>query len=77
MVPEGIEARVTYKGDLKTILNAMLVDIHKKMAQLGETKIDDLVNHEHIARDSEVFDFEAATDKQSLLLLPNSNYHCK
>lgn len=64
MVPEGIEARVTYKGDLKTILNAMLVDIHKKMAQLGETKIDDLVNHEHIARDSEVFDFEAATDKQ-------------
>lgn len=64
MVPEGIEARVTYKGDLTTILNAMLVDIHKKMAQLGETKIDDLVNHEHIARDSEVFDFEAATDKQ-------------
>lgn len=64
MVPEGIEARVTYKGDLKTILNAMLVDIHKKMAQLGETTIDDLVNHEHIARDSEVFDFEAATDKQ-------------
>lgn len=64
MVPEGIEARVTYKGDLTTILNAMLVDIHKKMAQLGETTIDDLVNHEHIARDSEVFDFEAATDKQ-------------
>lgn len=64
MVPEGIEARVTYKGDLTTILNAMLVDIHKKMAQLGETMIDDLVNHEHIARDSEVFDFEAATDKQ-------------
>ncbi|MCS8585193.1 IMP dehydrogenase [Leuconostoc mesenteroides] len=63
MVPEGIEARVTYKGDLTTILNAMLVDIHKKMAQLGETTIDDLVNHEHIARDSEVFDFEAATDK--------------
>ncbi|MGX4592916.1 IMP dehydrogenase [Leuconostoc sp. JNUCC 76] len=64
MVPEGIEARVTYKGDLTTILNAMLVDIHKKMAQLGETTIDDLVNHEHIARDSEVFDFEATTDKQ-------------
>lgn len=64
MVPEGIEARVTYKGDLTTILNAMLVDIHKKMAQLGETTIDGLVNHEHIARDSEVFDFEAATDKQ-------------
>ncbi len=64
MVPEGIEARVTYKGDLTTILNAMLVDIHKKMAQLGETTIDDLVNHEHIARESEVFDFEAATDKQ-------------
>lgn len=64
MVPEGIEARVTYKGDLTTILNAMLVDIHKKMAQLGETTIDDLVNHEHIAGDSEVFDFEAATDKQ-------------
>lgn len=64
MVPEGIEARVTYKGDLTTILNAMLVDIHKKMAQLGETTIDDLANHEHIARDSEVFDFEAATDKQ-------------
>ncbi|MDC2815814.1 IMP dehydrogenase [Leuconostoc suionicum] len=64
MVPEGIEARVTYKGDLTTILNAILVDIHKKMAQLGETTIDDLVNHEHIARDSEVFDFEAATDKQ-------------
>lgn len=64
MVPEGIEARVTYKGDLTTILNAMLVDIQKKMAQLGETTIDDLVNHEHIARDSEVFDFEAATDKQ-------------
>ncbi|WP_273729792.1 IMP dehydrogenase [Leuconostoc mesenteroides] len=64
MVPEGIEARVTYKSDLTTILNAMLVDIHKKMAQLGETTIDDLVNHEHIARDSEVFDFEAATDKQ-------------
>lgn len=64
MVPEGIEARVTYKGDLTTILNAMLVDIHKKMAQLGETTIDDLVNHEHIARDSEVFDFESATDKQ-------------
>ena len=64
MVPEGIEARVTYKGDLTTILNAMLVDIHKKMAQLGETTIDDLVNHEHIARDSEVFDFEAARDKK-------------
>lgn len=64
MVPEGIEARVTYKGDLTTILNAMLADIHKKMAQLGETTIDDLVNHEHIERDSEVFDFEAATDKQ-------------
>lgn len=64
MVPEGIEARVTYKGDLTTILNAMLVDIHKKMAQLGETTIDDLVNHEHIARDSEVFDFEATIDKQ-------------
>ncbi|MCT3048834.1 IMP dehydrogenase [Leuconostoc mesenteroides] len=68
MVPEGIEARVTYKGDLTTILNAMLVDIHKKMAQLGETTIDDLVNHEHIARDSEVFDFEAATDKQKLVV---------
>lgn len=64
MVPEGIEARVTYKGDLTTILNAILVDIHKKMAQLGETTIDDLVNHEHIARDSEVFDFEAARDKK-------------
>ncbi|MGL5887570.1 MAG: IMP dehydrogenase [Leuconostoc suionicum] len=64
MVPEGIEARVTYKGDLTTILNAILVDIHKKMAQLGETTIDDLVNHEHIARDSEVFDFEAAIDKK-------------
>ncbi|MCT4376353.1 IMP dehydrogenase [Leuconostoc suionicum] len=64
MVPEGIEARVAYKGDLTTILNAILVDIHKKMAQLGETTIDDLVNHEHIARDSEVFDFEAAIDKK-------------
>ncbi|MGO0154623.1 IMP dehydrogenase [Leuconostoc mesenteroides] len=64
MVPEGIEARVTYKGDLTTVLNAMLADIHKKMAQLGEATIDDLVNHEHIERDSEVFDFEAATDKQ-------------
>lgn len=64
MVPEGIEARVTYKGDLTTILNAILVDIHKKMAQLGETTIDDLVNHEHIAGDSEVFDFEAARDKK-------------
>ncbi|WP_349515979.1 IMP dehydrogenase [Leuconostoc suionicum] len=68
MVPEGIEARVTYKGDLTTILNAMLVDIHKKMAQLGETTIDDLVNHEHIARDSEVFDFEAAINKQKPLV---------
>ncbi|GMA69280.1 guanosine monophosphate reductase [Leuconostoc litchii] len=63
MVPEGIEARVAYKGDLTSVLMSILTDLQEKMAQLGETSIADLVHNNHIERDSGVFDFEASVDK--------------
>lgn len=59
MVPEGIEARVAYKGALADVLGAMLSEIREEMAKVGAQSINELTKGHQIARDIQVIDYEA------------------
>ncbi|WP_312066592.1 IMP dehydrogenase, partial [Leuconostoc lactis] len=62
MVPEGIEARVAYKGALADVLGTMMAEIREEMAKVGEQSIDDLTKGHRITRDIQVIDYEAERD---------------
>lgn len=70
MVPEGIEARVAYKGALADILNTIMTSIRHEMSELGAKTITDLVSNDYIVRDINVIDYEAelSKDKQPVII---------
>lgn len=59
MVPEGIEARVAYKGALVDVLNGILTGMRQEMASVGESAVAGLVANDHLAKSTQVVDFEA------------------
>lgn len=59
MVPEGIEARVAYKGALADVLAVMMTDIREEMAKMGDQSINELTTNHQITRDIQVIDYEA------------------
>lgn len=59
MVPEGIEARVHYKGALADVLADMLSAIRTEIAKIGDKSLADLVANHQIDRDITVIDYEA------------------
>lgn len=63
MVPEGIEARVEYKGALADILTPVMNSIRQEMSEMGESAITDLSKNRHIARDITGIDYEEALSK--------------
>ncbi|MGY3742479.1 IMP dehydrogenase [Leuconostoc inhae] len=63
MVPEGIEARVQYKGALVDILTGIMTDVREDMAKMGTRTITDLIQDNHIARDIDSIDYEAKLSK--------------
>ena len=62
MVPEGIEARVAYKGALADVLGTMMAEIREEMAKVGEQSITELTKGHRITRDIQVIDYEAERD---------------
>lgn len=69
MVPEGIEARVAYKGALVDVLNDILTGMRQEMASLGESAVTGLVANGHLAKSTQAVDFEALlTQKASTVL---------
>jgi len=63
MVPEGIEARVQYKGALIAILTAIMTNVREDMAKMGTRTITDLMQDNHIVRDIDSIDYEAKLSK--------------
>ncbi|MBZ6002591.1 IMP dehydrogenase [Leuconostoc gelidum subsp. aenigmaticum] len=63
MVPEGIEARVQYKGALIAILTAIMTTVREDMAKMGTRTITDLMQDNHIVRDIDSIDYEAKLSK--------------
>ena len=63
MVPEGIEARVQYKGALIDVLTRIMTDVRENMAKMGTRTITDLIQDNHIARDIDSIDYEAKLSK--------------
>lgn len=63
MVPEGIEARVEYKGALADILTPVMNSIRQEMSEMGESAITDLSKNRHITRDIAGIDYEEALSK--------------
>ncbi|MEX0380509.1 IMP dehydrogenase [Leuconostoc sp. MS02] len=63
MVPEGIEARVQYKGALADILTTIMTSVREEMAKMGTRTITNLTQDNHIARDIDVIDYEAELSK--------------
>ncbi|MGO2455201.1 IMP dehydrogenase, partial [Leuconostoc falkenbergense] len=59
MVPEGIEARVAYKGALVDVLNGILTGMRQEMASVGESAVAGLVANDHLAKSTQAVDFEA------------------
>lgn len=59
MVPEGIEARVAYKGALVDVLNGILTGMRQEMASVGESTVAGLVANDHLAKSTQAVDFEA------------------
>ena len=49
-VPEGIEGRVPYKGELAPFLNQMVTGLRKGMAYCGCTRIDELREYKNFVR---------------------------
>jgi len=63
MVPEGIEARVQYKGALIAILTAIMTNVREDMAKMGTRTITDLIQDNNIVRDIDSIDYEAKLSK--------------
>lgn len=59
MVPEGIEARVAYKGALVDVLNDILTGMRQEMASVGESAVAGLLANDHLAKSTQAVDFEA------------------
>ncbi|GDZ85864.1 guanosine monophosphate reductase [Leuconostoc citreum] len=59
MVPEGIEARVAYKGALADVLAKMMTAIREEMAKMDESSVADLSKNGRMTRDISVIDYEA------------------
>ncbi|ADG39945.1 MULTISPECIES: IMP dehydrogenase [Leuconostoc] len=70
MVPEGIEARVAYKGALVDVLNIIMTQVRHDMVEIGAKTITDLVSKDYIVRDINVVDYEAelSKDKQPVII---------
>ncbi|CAM3134757.1 IMP dehydrogenase [Leuconostoc rapi] len=70
MVPEGIEARVAYKGALSDILDTIMTSVRRDMIEIGAKTITDLVSKDYIVRDINVVDYEAklSKDKQPIII---------
>ena len=70
MVPEGIEARVAYKGALIDVLNTIMTQVRHDMVEIGAKTITDLVSKDYIVRDINVVDYEAelSKDKQPVII---------
>ena len=59
MVPEGIEARVAYKGALSDVLAKIMTAIREEMAKMDESSVADLSKNGRMTRDISVIDYEA------------------
>ncbi|MGX7052086.1 IMP dehydrogenase [Leuconostoc palmae] len=59
MVPEGIEARVAYKGALSDVLAKIMTAIREEMAKMDESSVADLSKNGRMTRDISVTDYEA------------------
>lgn len=59
MVPEGIEARVQYKGSLADIVSTITTNIREEMSNMGTKTIADLKSQNHFVRDIDGIDYEA------------------
>ena len=69
MVPEGIEARVAYKGALVDVLNDILTGMRQEMASLGESAVTGLVANGHLAKSTQAVDFEALLTQKAYTVL--------
>ena len=63
MVPEGIEARVQYKGALIDVLTTIMTNVREDMDKMGTRTITDLMQDNHIVRDIDSIDYEAKLSK--------------
>ncbi|MBR2277166.1 IMP dehydrogenase [Leuconostoc gasicomitatum] len=63
MVPEGIEARVQYKGALIDVLTTIMTNVREDMAKMGTRTITDLIQDNNIVRDIDSIDYEAKLSK--------------
>ncbi|MDF7636792.1 IMP dehydrogenase [Leuconostocaceae bacterium ESL0958] len=61
MVPEGIEARVAYKGTLADVLLPILSFLKESMAAMGAKTISETINHGgNVKKTTAVFDYQAS-----------------
>lgn len=61
MVPEGIEARVAYKGTLADILMPILDHLRKEMAEMGVHNVQEAIDQaENVEKTTDVFDYQAS-----------------
>ncbi|MDF7626541.1 IMP dehydrogenase [Lactobacillaceae bacterium L1_55_11] len=60
MVPEGIEARVAYKGTLADILTDIISHLKENMAALGAQDIDEVIRLNDVKRSTKAFDYQAS-----------------
>ncbi|CAK8053724.1 IMP dehydrogenase [Eupransor demetentiae] len=60
MVPEGIEARVVYKGTLEEVLEPVMEYLTGTMAELGAKNIETLISQNDLRLNTKVHDYQAS-----------------
>lgn len=60
MVPEGIEAKTAYKGDLTSVLSDLVAAMRLKMADMGVSTVKALNEEVNTTLAIDIFDFEKA-----------------